>query len=185
MKFWVKIMALVMSFQLLVGQAHAQFSDTWEFLDAVEDGDYKEIRTRLGRGANINALNTDGFPAIIIASDRKNLEMVKFLLEQGAKPDTRSEEGQDTALMRRADAGDGEAVKMLLDKGANVNLQDRLGETALIKAVRSRKTRIVSMLLEHGAEINIADYTGNNAMDHAKRTRGGRRLVQLLEKHGS
>ncbi len=166
----------------LVLPAHAQFSDTWEFLEAVEDGDYKEIMKRLGNGANINGLNGDGIPAVILASEKRDMKMLRFLLEQGAKPDTTAETNGETALIRRADAGDNESIKALLEFGANINARDNLGETALIKAIRGRKTRTIQLLLDSGADPMISDYTGNDAFRHAERSRGGRRILQMLEK---
>lgn len=167
---------------LMVAPTHAQFSDTWEFLEAVEEADYKEIMKRLGNGANINGLNGDGVPAVILAGEKRDMKMLRFLLEQGAKPDTTAEPNGETALIRRADAGDNESIKALLEFGANINARDNLGETALIKAIRGRKTRTIQLLLENGADPMIADYTGNDAFRHAERSRGGRRILQMLEK---
>ena len=72
--FRLLVPAVVLSLLVLSGlgmrQAAAQFSDSWEFLKAVKEDDRKEIRDRYRKGANMNAKNSDGLPAMIIAAER-------------------------------------------------------------------------------------------------------------------
>ncbi len=164
--------------------AHAQFGDSWEFLNAVRELDYKEMRSRLGKGANINRLDKDGLPAMIIAADKKNAELINFLLEMGAKVDVSSNPRKETALMRLSSTGYNELIQILLKAGADINLGDGNGETPLMKASRSNKTRTVKLLLESGADVHLSDYTGRTAMDIAKATRS-KRVIKLLEAAGA
>ena len=48
-------------------------------------------------------------------------------------------------------------VKMLLDKGANVNAKNTHGKTPLHNAVRCMETEIIGMLLNRKANVNAAD----------------------------
>ncbi len=166
-----------------IREAAAQFSETWEFLKAVEADDRKEIRDRQGKGANVNAKNGDGLPAMIIAAEHGNIGLMQFILELGVNLDGRAEDRRDTALMRRAEIGDMESVRFLVTSGADVNLKDRGGETALMKAVRARKRRIVEFLIASGADVNDTDYTGRTALNYAEeaRARGIMRLLREAE----
>ena len=56
----ISALALLM---IATSPGQAQFSDTWEFFNALEEVDYLEMRTRLTRGANINSRNEDGLSA--------------------------------------------------------------------------------------------------------------------------
>src|ERR1700736_4466342 len=53
-----------------------------------------------------------------------------------------------------ARAGDVERVKALLAAGADVNLRDSLGGTALHDAAWAGDKTIVTLLLDHGADVN-------------------------------
>lgn len=164
--------------------SQAQFSDSWEFLKAVDEVDYREMRNRIFKGANVNRKNRDGFPAIIIAADKSNKELIKFLLDQGVKINATTAGRGETAVMRRADVGDMETLNFLMASGANINLQDRTGLTALMRAARARKQRIVKLLLEGGADFDRADYTGKSALGYARDVRA-RRVIKLLEDAGA
>ena len=61
----------------------------------------------------------------------------------------------DTALMMAARTGQVEAVKVLLDHGAQVNAKETWGDTtALMWAVSEHHPAVVKMLIDHGADVN-------------------------------
>ena len=175
---------MLFSFICFSTTASAQFSVTHDFLEGVEDDDMKEIRDNLTKGANINGRNSDGIPAVIMATDMGNLTLLKFLLENGAKPDMKSLPREETALMRRSGVGDVPAIKMLIAFKANVDRQDKIGQTGLMKAALARKRRAVKALIEAGADIFKTDHTGKTALDHARESRD-RRVVKMLEDAGA
>ena len=177
------MMMVFFSFET-ISPALAQFSKTYDFLKAVRRDVMEDIRDNLSKGANINGRDSDGRPAVIIATDMGNLTLLKFLLENGAKPDTKSLPKQETALMRRSAVGDVAAMKMLIAFNANVDRQDKVGQTGLMKAAMSRKRRAVQALLDAGADVFKTDHTGKTAMDHARESRD-RRVVKMLEKAGA
>ena len=164
-------------------QAQAQFSETWEFYKAMEKGDYREMMSRLNKGANINRPRDDQ-PAIVMAADKSDQHLLGFLIDNGANVNGATIERQETALMRRAGAGDVETVRFLLDRGADPNAQDRSGETALIRAARGHKRKVVQLLLDSGADVDRADYTGKTALDYARDARA-RNIVRALEEAGA
>jgi ankyrin repeat protein len=53
-----------------------------------------------------------------------------------------------------------EAVRVLLDHGANVGAKDNDGRTPLHKAVENRMSKAVRVLLEHGADVGANDNQG-------------------------
>ena len=65
--------------------------------------------------------------------------------------------------------GNYEFTKMLLDHGANVNLQDHCGTTPLhcaVKAIAGNKEQIIKLLLENGADLKIKDNLGKAPTDY-------------------
>jgi ankyrin repeat protein len=83
-----------------------------------------------------------------------------------------------TALIAAATAGRRAVVQRLLAAGADPNLQDAAGRTALIAAVASEactaarpaceeRLEVMKALLEHGARTDIRDREGKTALDYA------------------
>lgn len=77
-----------------------------------------------------------------------------------------------------------EALKAMIDAGANINLQNRYGWTPLHIAIRRDRREMVRYLIEKGADINRADGVGwtplmECVMDDMPE------LCQLLLEHGA
>src|SRR5579863_7362383 len=90
--------------------------------------------------------------------------MVEALLIAGADANTFQSEGQ-TALMTAAKAGSADAVKALLDHGAEVNAKESWrGQTALMWATAENHPAVVQVLVNHGADVNavssVFDFSG-------------------------
>lgn len=66
--------------------------------------------------------------------------------------------------------GDVETVKLLLDKGANVNAPSpaEMGATPLICSVHEKQKQIFDLLLERGADVNAGDAYRNTALHYAR-----------------
>ncbi|WP_378956908.1 ankyrin repeat domain-containing protein [Pelosinus sp. sgz500959] len=60
-----------------------------------------------------------------------------------------------------------EIVKLLLERQATVNLQDKYGKTALMEASAMGAEDIVLMLIEYGANPNVQDNNGRTALMEA------------------
>ena len=85
---------------------------------------------------------------------------MQMLLEHGAGVDRCNVSGT-APLFLACSNGDEEAVKVLVEHGADVNLRKRqTGATPLHAAVRTRCFGCLSILLCHGADANIADESG-------------------------
>jgi len=68
-----------------------------------------------------------------------------------------------TALMGAAYIGHERVVDLLIQHGAEVNLQRSSGFTALMSAAGQGRERVVELLLQHGAEINLQNSDGVTA----------------------
>lgn len=75
--------------------------------------------------------------------------------------------------------GRAKVAKLLLDCGANPNMQDKAGSLPLTVAVYNNHPKVVKLLLENGADINKKNGNGLNALQLA-RTMRNRELIDLL-----
>jgi len=73
-----------------------------------------------------------------------------------------------------------EIVKMLLDKGANPDIQDKWGNTALMWAAVKNNPETVQLLLDAGANPDIQDNDGWTALYFVKRL-GYIGIIEILE----
>ncbi len=91
---------------------------------------------------------------------------------------------RNTQLFYAVYKGHLEIVKLLLEKGANVNAKDKYGDTPLLRATKQRHLEIVKLLLDKGADVNEKDKYGDTPLlsaveiDHLE-------IVKLLLEKGA
>jgi ankyrin repeat protein len=117
------------------------------------------------RGAPVDAYNQYGQTALFSAIAVNNLALAELLLKKGAdinqKGNGKKEEKDQTALMA---ATSEEAVKLLLEHGADPNARDNKGETVLMNTSSRRETAIINLLLQNGADPTIKDNNGRTVL---------------------
>jgi len=92
-----------------------------------------------------------------------------------------------TPLISAALYGDTEAVRRLLDNGANVKARDAFGRTPLIAATATWKgpmdctIEIVRLLLDRGADVNAQNKKGRTALMEVVAHRDFTRQQELIE----
>ncbi|SVB31681.1 uncharacterized protein METZ01_LOCUS184535, partial [marine metagenome] len=73
---------------------------------------------------------------------------------------------QSKLIIQTAEDGDIEAVKQRLAEGADVNVINNFGETALHKASAEGHGEIVELLVANGADVNVKDRNGWTPLHH-------------------
>ncbi len=87
-------------------------------------------------------------------------------------------------LITAAARGRTEEVKVLLEKGADINATDSLRWTPLMTAAFNGKIDTVKFLLERGADVNLENDDGTTALKLAKGRRYSK-IVELLKAAGA
>ncbi len=97
-----------------------------------------------------------------------NLKKVKKSVRDGADINERWRYDR-TPLIISSWNGDIEIVEFLIESGADINAFDSMGDTALTKAITSRKKSLptVKLLIESGADTSIKNKYGNNILMEA------------------
>lgn len=89
---------------------------------ALRTRDRLSVERELRAGADANALNTDGLHPLFHPASMGDQEIVKLLLDAGAKPNF---PGQSVPLLTAAaSTGDAPMVRLLLDAGAEIPLEN-------------------------------------------------------------
>lgn len=118
--------------------------------------------------ANAAAVNviTPADRDLLIAVGQGQTSRVEALLKSGANVNTLHPLWRLTPVQVAAEI-DYDMVKLLVARGAEVNVADVDGITPLIRAVVRRDPRMVKLLLDSGAQINVKDHRGHTALTHA------------------
>lgn len=85
-----------------------------------------------------------------------------------------------TPLLYASRRGDLEAVKALIDNGADVNLSDSMRRSPLHMAARSRSIPIIKSLIKSGADPNAANFLNELPAHYACYEENSARLVKPL-----
>ena len=121
------------------------------FVDSASKGDGDAVKLFLAAGVNGNAMNSDGKPALVVATLGGNEAMVDDLLDGRADINIRSKDGQ-TPLMGAAVNGNTRIVNILLSRGADMNVKDSHEFTALMYADSASKSEVRAVLVKAGAQ---------------------------------
>jgi ankyrin repeat protein len=131
------------------------FTQDTPFLVAGAEGRAEILKLMLGAQPDLRSVNRFGGTALIPACHRGHVETVKLLLTTAIDKDHVNHVGL-TALMEAVVLGDGgpshtEVVRLLVFAGANVNIPDRDGISALAHARQRGYGAIVRILEAAGA----------------------------------
>jgi uncharacterized protein len=164
---------------------------------AVRSNDVESVKVLLAAGADVNQVTGYGWSPLLVATQNRYYQLGAFLLDHGADPnlankgawtplylatDNRNIENGDYPV-RKGDMDHLDFIKLLLDKGANVNAQvkdstetrtvftnqwlDENGATAFLRASQSGDLALMKLLLARGADPKIATVLGVTALQVA------------------
>lgn len=103
----------------------------------------------LARGANPN-VSFYGVPPLLDIIRQGDTVMLQTFLDGGANVNVCDAQKGTTALMSAASRGRMRDVRLLLDRGASVNLTDKAGKTALTLAQENKRAEAVKLLTAAG-----------------------------------
>jgi ankyrin repeat protein len=81
-------------------------------------------------------------------------ELVKLLIEHGAKVDQVEDRGGRSPLNHAIEAGYTEIARMLIESGADVNRENGSGYIPLHSAISGRNMECTNLLIQYGADVN-------------------------------
>ncbi|HEY4492645.1 MAG TPA: ankyrin repeat domain-containing protein [Acidobacteriota bacterium] len=120
---------------------------------------------------------------LIQAVDRGDLESARKLIEQGADPNAKADDGA-SAWSQANLWGNLKIINLFLQSGADVNAKWDRGITALMVAVDRSNVQCAEKLIAAGADVNAADDDGISIWKRADQ-KGNNDVILLLERSGA
>lgn len=138
------------------------------FFEAVNSQDLVALNAFLTAGINPNSVHEkDGRTALISASARGDVEVVKVLINHGADVNAKDRSGY-TALFHALEARYDEVADILISQpGLDVNARGKNDVTALMRYVWRDRIEGIRKLLERGADVNLTDADGDTVLHGA------------------
>ncbi len=162
-------------------------------------GDLVEVKNLVEQGADLNYQFTfedpqrqytfQTFNALQAAASSGNEDVILFLLDQGMDIDAVTPDNW-TPLFIAARDGRAEAAKLLVFKGADLNMQTNLGTIALTMVVTQNyptekaRLNLLEYMLKRGANPNIEDVYHHTPLYYAQ-TKGNHPAANLLQEYGA
>ncbi|MBQ2380787.1 MAG: ankyrin repeat domain-containing protein [Akkermansia sp.] len=156
-------------------------------MECAWSGELPELQKLVRAGADVNAANERGDTALMRAAQRGRLDMVQVLLAADANPNAQDKRGW-TALMGTCVSKytrNTAIARALVAAGAQLELKNKQGFTALSYAAQSDKYDHVEYLLAAGADVNSEDGYGRSVLMRAVECKASVALLQLLLDKGA
>ena len=154
-------------------------SESEALTTAIRAGNKEIVELLIHAGAPVNPSETKLWPPLSDAAFTKHFDIMKLLLQSGAKVNAPDHRG--VTLLVSTGFFDPTVTTILLEAGADPNAADREGVTALMKASANGIKQTVKILIERHAEVNRKDVNGRTALMHAAASHFSDAIPLLLE----
>lgn len=155
---------------------------------AAFNGSDRMVAALLEAGADPGIADRTGKAPIVYAAGRGYTDIVAVLLDAGVDINSRYSHDLSALMWAAGHSNDvpvdeGVAtVKLLIERGASLDLVDDRGRSALMTAIERDHGEIAVLLIEHGADATLVDGEGKSAMDLARTDTLRRTLRASLER---
>ena len=124
-------------------------------ITACENNQRDVVEFLIENGVCLDRMNSQSKTALMRSTEMGHVQVVQLLVSQGANIMQLNGSLNETALAKAIHLGYVDIVKILVDKAIELNRDDFIQKSRLIKFMPTTKAEIVQFLLENGAHINI------------------------------
>jgi len=133
----------------------------------IQYGDLDHIKAIISKDpAKINEENEFGYTLLHISARENKIEIVKYLISQGADVNVQ-DDFIEIPLFKAVRRANIELVKYLVLRGSKINTNNIRKETPLHAAVIERRLDIAKFLVSQGADVNTKDINGESLLHEA------------------
>lgn len=129
------------------------------FLQKIAEGDAVHAVLFVEAGIDPSVPNSSNRTALWVATERRQLDVLKALLAGGVAPNEKNAppvEGSKSIVFEAVDSGDPAFVRALVEAGADAKTVNDYGVPPLAEAARTGNLEMCEILLKAGADPNVA-----------------------------
>ena len=138
----------------------------------------------IDHGVDVNASNKKGQTALMIATEKGNIDAIK-VLKSGADPNITNADGNTCLHLSILHGCSKEVVQMIIDHGAHVNATNKNGLTALMITCERGNIDVMNVLLKAGSDPAITDASGNTCLQCLVLQGCSIEVLQTIIDHGA
>ncbi len=155
----------------------ANYHGLTAFLSSVQKG-HIDIFNLLVNEQNVEQLDTENnWTPLFHAYANGRYDVFNKLIELGANIHHVDNNGKPILLITQKYPS---MIQILVDKGVDINAQDKLGWTALHSAIWSNKIKSVELLFKLGADVGMKTTSGDTAISLAEQNSADSGVVELI-----
>jgi len=153
---------------------------------AISEEDFEDAKILIETNAvDIDEQNANHNTALHIAIKKHHLNFAQYLLEKGANPNIKDDDGFNALQLAIRKNLDPNLFSLTsLQNSDLLKATNKNGETALMYVAQKGNATWVKKLLDAGSEINAIDNDRNTALNHAAKM-GKLQVVKLLVERGA
>jgi ankyrin repeat protein len=153
--------------------------------EAVRDSDFDLAKQILEQNPDFDVNTKSDNNLIHSCSALGNLEILRYLIEiRKADVNLRSEGTKETPILVAVKRRHLNIVQYLAENGANLDIQDPYGNTALFHSRNDITLELCKVLIEKGADLNVKNKGGQTVLAYAVKA-GQYHLSELLITNGA
>ena len=172
------IFPVILALASLLQSADPTLSD--KFYNAIRADNKPAVAQLLKDGADVNTRDTRGATPLMYAAAVGSPDMMRQILAAGADVNAKNN-FEATALLWCTN--NLEKVRLLIDKGANVNAVSKSGRTPVrVAAAHSGNVEVVRLLLNKGADLTKPKEAGAEALVAAASANDAATIKLLLDR---
>ena len=154
--------------------------DTWIHYAFGGYGGKEVLQSIIDRGADVNATNKKNCTALMLASEKGNVDGLNVLLSAGANTTVKDVVGNTWLHYAIYGACNKDIVQSIIDQGADVNAANNENATALMLASKKGSVDAINVLISAGADQTIEDANGNTWIHYAFGGDGNKDVLQSI-----
>ena len=137
------------------------------------------VNTLIKNGAQIETGSNCGMTPLFFAAINEKADIVHALVSAGADVNRRINDVMSSALSIASLCGLTDAVRILTDNGAQIEIRDTIGYTPLCHAAETGQADVARALIDAGADVNAQNVLGISVLSTAS-SMGHTDIVKIL-----
>lgn len=152
-----------------------------DIVGAIIAGDLATVKSALAQGTDPNTVGQDNLKLVQYAAMANQPLIFAELIKYHANVDAKDNHNNTALYYAARHGGSKEFIQQIIQAGADINNQNKIGQTATHIAVRIGNNDALEGLLKNGANPNIKDIVGKTPLIDAVKTNHPEAILPLLE----